>query len=168
MEVFFWCLVSFSSLSPASKQVASISEPMVKKHRKHIAQHFFDRDSFSYHEKSGFFQWKMPQILHKLMVMEMGPQENNLDWKRWEICQEAQINLTAAENALDIISLVTSVLVLCWNNFFASLPFAMCLIILVNINLVRSLSSLTAYFSFLPFNLIIAAWVLLPLMPDPY
>lgn len=44
------------------------------------------------------------------MVMEIGPQENNLDWKGWEICQEAQINLTAAENSLDIISLVTSCL----------------------------------------------------------
>lgn len=141
--------MSFSiSLSPARKQVASISEAVVEKHKKHNhSTAFLWLIFFLISWEISFFQWKMPQTLHKLMVMEMGPQENNLDWRRWEICQEAQINLTAGEDALDIISLVTSVLVLCWNKLFPSLSFAMCLIIIVNINLVCSLSSLMAFFS---------------------
>lgn len=103
------------------------------------------------------------------MVVEIGPQENNLDQKRWEICQEAHINLIATEDALDIVSLETSVLVLYWNKLFSSLIFAMCLlIIIVNINFVCSLSSLVVYFFLLQFHLIIAASVLLLMMPGTY
>lgn len=160
------CVIFFLFVT---KQVASISEAMVEKHRKHNHMTaFLWLIFFLISWEIRFFQWKMPQTLQKLMVMEMEPQENNLDWKLWEICQEAQINLTAAEDALDIISLVTSVLALCRNKLFTSLTFAMCLIIIVNINLGCSLSSPMAYFFSLPFHLTIAAWVLFPMMPDPY
>lgn len=152
-----------------TKQVASISEAMVEKHRKHHhSTAFLWLIFFLIPWEVRFFQRKMSQTLHELMVMEMEPQENNLDSKWWEICQEAQINLTAAEDALDIISLVRSGLALWWNKLFPSLTFAMCLIIIGNINLVGSLFSLMAYFFSLPFHLIIAAWVLFPMMPDPY